>query len=150
MLSVDQVNRALDAGARFIVSPGLNRKVVEHCLARRVPVTPGVLTPSEMESAMELGLEVVKFFPAEASGGLKYLKAVAAPYKDLRFIPTGGIDESNLPAWLSFRSVLACGGSWMVAAGLIDQGRFDEITALSARAVALARSVREAAAAAVR
>ena len=120
VLSVDQVNRALDCGARFIVAPGLNRKVVEHCLAQNVPVTPGVLTPSEIEAALELGLEVVKFFPAEAGGGLKYLKAVSAPYKSLRFIPTGGIDESNLSGYLSFRPVLACGGSWMVSAAAVE------------------------------
>ncbi|HEX9006825.1 MAG TPA: bifunctional 4-hydroxy-2-oxoglutarate aldolase/2-dehydro-3-deoxy-phosphogluconate aldolase [Bacteroidota bacterium] len=145
VLSVEQVDRALECGARFIVAPGLNRKVVEYCLKRSVPVAPGVLTPSEMEAALDLGLEVVKFFPAEASGGLKYLKAVSAPYKGLRFIPTGGIDESNLSSYLSFPAVLACGGSWMVSASLVDGKRFGEITALSARATALVRAARPAA-----
>ena len=136
VLTVDQVATAVDCGARFIVSPGLNRKVVEYCLAHNIPVTPGVATPTEVEVAIELGLEVAKFFPAEAMGGLKYLNAIGAPYKAIKFIPTGGIDESMLLAYLKSPRVHACGGSWMVKPDLIAAGKFDEIKDLSARAVA--------------
>ena len=111
--------------------------MVEYCLAGGIPVTPGVATPTEIEAALELGLEVVKFFPAEANGGLPFLKAIAAPYKKVQFIPTGGIDESNLLAYLKFPQVLACGGSWMVKAELISGGKFDEIRRLTAQAVNL-------------
>jgi 2-dehydro-3-deoxyphosphogluconate aldolase/(4S)-4-hydroxy-2-oxoglutarate aldolase len=135
VLSIEQVKIAVDCGAKFIVSPGLNRKVVEYCLKYQIPVTPGVATPSEVEAALELGLEVVKFFPAEPSGGLEFLKAISAPYKNVRFIPTGGIDESNLLSYLMFPKVIACGGSWMVKTDLISGKRFDEIKKLTAQAV---------------
>lgn len=135
VLSIEQVKVAVDCGARFIVSPGLNRKVVDYCLQNQIPVTPGVATPTEVEAALELGLEVVKFFPAEASGGLEFLKAMSAPYRNVRFIPTGGIDESNILSYLKFPKVLACGGSWMVKADLINNKRFDEIKRLTALAV---------------
>ena len=136
VLTVDQVKAAIDVGARYIVSPGLNPKVVEYCLSAGVPVIPGVATPSEIEVALGFGLEVVKFFPAEANGGIDYLKAIAAPYKALHFIPTGGIDETNLLRYLKFPSVHACGGSWMVKADLLTNKRFDEITKLTGQAVA--------------
>jgi 2-dehydro-3-deoxyphosphogluconate aldolase / (4S)-4-hydroxy-2-oxoglutarate aldolase len=136
VLTVEQVQSAVDAGAKFIVSPGLNRKVVEYCLANDIPITPGVLTPSEIEVALEYGLEVVKFFPAEAGGGLAYLKAISAPYKSLRFIPTGGIDESNLLSYLRFPKVHACGGSWMVKPEMITNHQFDEIRKITSAAVA--------------
>lgn len=141
VLSVEQAKTALDAGATYIVSPGLNRKVVEYCLKANVLVTPGVITPTEIEAALDLGLNVVKFFPAEASGGLEYLKAVSAPYKDIRFIPTGGITAANLVSYLSFRPVLACGGSWMVKADLIAAKRFDEIRNLTGQAVQLRNTI---------
>jgi 2-dehydro-3-deoxyphosphogluconate aldolase/(4S)-4-hydroxy-2-oxoglutarate aldolase len=136
VLTTEQAEDAVEAGARFIVSPGLNRTVVEYCVEKSVPITPGVLTPTEVEAALGLGLDVVKFFPAEASGGLKYLKAVAAPYTSLRFIPTGGIDTSNLLQYLRFPRTLACGGSWMVKADLISEKRFQEIEKLTSNAVA--------------
>ncbi len=135
VLTVDQVKAAIDSGAQYIVSPGLNRKVVEHCVSHAIPVTPGVATPTEIEAALDLGLSTVKFFPAEANGGLDYLKAISAPYKNVRFIPTGGIDESNLLMYLKFPPVLACGGSWMVRADLIAGEEFDEIARLAASAV---------------
>ena len=133
--SVDQVKQAVDSGAQFIVSPGLNVKVVEYCLKTKIPVIPGAATPTEFEQAMEFGLEVLKFFPAEASGGVAYLEAVSAPYKKVKFIPTGGIDESNLVSYLKLPGVLACGGSWMVKSDLIADHRFDEIQTLAAKAV---------------
>jgi 2-dehydro-3-deoxyphosphogluconate aldolase/(4S)-4-hydroxy-2-oxoglutarate aldolase len=135
VLTVDQAKKAVSAGARFIVSPGFNSKVVDHCVENGIPVTPGINSPTQIEMALERGLEVVKFFPAEASGGLALLKAMAAPYSRIQFIPTGGIDQNNLAAYLSNSRVHACGGSWMVKADLISSGRFDEITRLTREAV---------------
>jgi 2-dehydro-3-deoxyphosphogluconate aldolase / (4S)-4-hydroxy-2-oxoglutarate aldolase len=135
VLSVDQVKMALDAGAKYIVSPGFNRKVVEYCISSGVPVTPGTSSPTDVEAALELGLEVVKFFPAEAAGGLAFLKAISAPYKQVKFIPTGGIDENNILSYLKFGPVLACGGSWMVKADLVNAGKFAEVTKLTQQAV---------------
>ena len=142
VLTVDQAKSAIDLGARYIVSPGLNRAVVEYCLRSGIPVTPGVVTPTEIEAALDLGLEVVKFFPAEASGGLQYLKAIAAPYTTVKFIPTGGIDETNLLAYLKSPSVHACGGSWMVKAELMQARKFSEITERTVQAVRLVREAR--------
>ncbi len=137
VLTTEQVDRAIGAGATYIVSPGLNPRVVEHCRTKGVPVTPGVVTPSEVERGIELGLTVLKYFPAEASGGIPYLKAISAPYKGLKFIPTGGVDESNLLSYLKLPNVLACGGSWMVKQDLIAAGQFDKIRSMTASAVAL-------------
>lgn len=135
VLSVEQVKTAVDCGAKYIVSPGLNPKVVEYCVANNIPVFPGVATPSEVERAMELGLNVVKFFPAEGNGGLAYLKAIGGPYKQMRFIPTGGIDETNLLSYLKYSQIVACGGSWMVKQDLIAAKQFDEIRKMTERAV---------------
>ena len=135
VLSVDQVKKAVSAGARFIVSPGFNPKVVDYCVKNSIPVTPGINSPTQIEMALDRGLEVVKFFPAEASGGLALLKAMAAPYSGIQFIPTGGIDRNNLMAYLSNSRVHACGGSWMVKADLIASGSFDEITRITRDAV---------------
>jgi len=137
VLSIDQVKAAREAGAKFIVAPGLNRKVVEYCVSNEIPVTPGVSSPSDVEAALELGLDVVKFFPAEAAGGLGFLKALAGPYGKVKYIPTGGIDESNLLAYLRFPKTLACGGSWMVKPEMISAGKFQEIKSLTAKAVSL-------------
>jgi len=135
VLTTEQVDRAIDAGAQFIVSPGLNPKVVAYCLRKGVPVTPGCANPSDVEQALELGLDVVKFFPAEQAGGLEYIKAIAAPYPNLKFMPTGGINAGNIAKYIAFEKILACGGSWMVGAELINAGEFDKITALSREAV---------------
>lgn len=142
VLWVDQADRAVSAGARFIVSPGLNPKVVDWCIEHEVPVTPGVATPTEIEMALDKGLKILKFFPAEALGGLAMLKAIAAPYGGVKFIPTGGINQDNLADYLAHRSVHCCGGSWLVKAKLISAGRFDEITRLTEEAVAVVRRVR--------
>lgn len=136
VLSADQADRAIDAGASFVVSPGFNPKVVDHCIAKGIPVLPGCATPSEMEQALERGLGAVKFFPAEPAGGLDYLRAVSGPYPSLRFMPTGGIGEDNLNRYLSFERVIACGGSWMVQKELIAAKDFATITARSKTAVA--------------
>jgi len=135
VLSVEQVKKAISAGAQFIVSPGFNPEVVDYCADNRICVTPGLNTPTQIEMALERRLAVVKFFPAEASGGLELLKAIAAPYSGIQFIPTGGISKENLSSYLSYNRVHACGGSWMVKADLISSGRFDEITRLSREAV---------------
>jgi len=142
VLSVDQAERAASAGAQFIVSPGLNRKVVDWCTSNGVAVVPGVLTPSEIEEALEMGLEVLKFFPAEALGGIRTLKAIAAPFRGVRFVPTGGVNQDNLADYLGHPSVLCCGGSWLVKADLISEGRFEKITQLTRDAVSVVRGVR--------
>jgi 2-dehydro-3-deoxyphosphogluconate aldolase/(4S)-4-hydroxy-2-oxoglutarate aldolase len=135
VLTTNQVDRAIAAGAKFIVSPGLNPKVVAYCLTKGIPITPGCANPSDIECALELGLDVVKFFPAEQAGGLDYIKAVAAPYPSLKFMPTGGINAGNIVKYLGFEKILACGGSWMVTADLLDSGDFDEITRLCKEAI---------------
>ncbi|MDR0456772.1 MAG: bifunctional 4-hydroxy-2-oxoglutarate aldolase/2-dehydro-3-deoxy-phosphogluconate aldolase [Treponema sp.] len=135
VLTVDQVDRAIGAGAQFIVSPGFNPAVVSHCQRKGIPITPGCANPSDIEQALEFGLEAVKFFPAEQAGGLEYIKAVSAPYPNLKFIPTGGIHAGNIARYIAFDKVLACGGSWMAGADLINAGEFEKITALSREAV---------------
>jgi 2-dehydro-3-deoxyphosphogluconate aldolase/(4S)-4-hydroxy-2-oxoglutarate aldolase len=142
VLTKEQVDRAIDAGAKFIVSPGFNPNVVGYCVDKGIPVVPGCSTPSDMEAAMEFGLDAVKFFPAEQAGGLAYIKACAAPYTKLRFMPTGGISAQNLGKYMEFNKVLACGGSWMVAKELIDAGKFPEITRLCKQAVEIVRTAR--------
>lgn len=137
VLTCEQADAAIRAGAKFIVAPGLNPKVVRYCLEHGVPVTPGVCSPSEIEQALELGLDVVKFFPAEQAGGVAAIKAMSAPYGALKFIPTGGINAKNLNDYLSFPKVLACGGSWMVKADLIAAGDFAEIERLTREAVSV-------------
>ena len=135
VLTCEQVDKAVNAGAKFIVSPGLNPKVVKYCVDKNIPVTPGCANPSDIEQAIELGLEVVKFFPAEAAGGLNMIKAMSAPYGNIKFMPTGGISAKNLNEYLNFSKILACGGSWMVKGELINEKKFDEITKLTKEAV---------------
>ena len=142
VLTTEQVDRAVAAGAKFIVSPGLNPEVVKYCLDKDIPVTPGTQTPSEMELAQSLGLDFVKFFPAEPAGGLKMIKAVAAPYVNLSFMPTGGINANNVREYLAYDRIVACGGSWMVPKKLVNEGKFDEIKALVAEAAAIVKEVR--------
>lgn len=142
VLTTEQVDRAVAAGAKFIVSPGLNPKVVQYCLDKNIPVTPGTQTPSEMEQALEMGLDVVKFFPAEPAGGLKMIKAVAAPYTTLKFMPTGGINLENVEEYLKYDRILACGGSWMVKGDLVSAGKFDEIEKMTKDAAELVKRVR--------
>ncbi|MDR2210954.1 MAG: bifunctional 4-hydroxy-2-oxoglutarate aldolase/2-dehydro-3-deoxy-phosphogluconate aldolase [Spirochaetaceae bacterium] len=142
VLSIDQADKAIAAGAAFAVSPGFNPRVVYHCIERGLPLIPGCSNPSDMEMALEAGLETVKFFPAEQGGGLEYIKAVAAPYPMLSFMPTGGIKPQNLAKYLGFKKVLACGGSWMAGADLINAGDFAQITTLCKEAVELAAKAR--------
>ena len=135
VLNPDTAKRAVDAGARFIVSPGFNPKTVRWCLDNNVPVIPGVATPTDIEQALDQGVTVVKFFPAEAFGGLKTLQAIAAPYAMMRFVPTGGISAENLEKYLAFPKVLACGGSWMVTKELLAAKQFGRITEITRDAV---------------
>lgn len=135
VLTIEQVDKAVKAGAKFIVSPGLNPKVVKYCVENNIPVTPGCSNPSDIEQAIELGLDVVKFFPAEVAGGLKMIKAMSAPYGNIKFMPTGGINAKNINEYLSFSKILACGGSWMVSGELINNKEFDKITELTKEAV---------------
>jgi 2-dehydro-3-deoxyphosphogluconate aldolase/(4S)-4-hydroxy-2-oxoglutarate aldolase len=140
VLHPDQVERALEAGARYIVTPGFSAEVVRACQANAVPVFPGVATATEMQMALEAGIEVVKVFPAEALGGLALLKALASPFSMLRFIPTGGISVSQLADYLAFPPVLAVGGSWIAPSKLITAKQFDQITELASKAVAICRA----------
>lgn len=135
VLTTEQVDRAVAAGAKFIVSPGLNPKVVKYCVDKNIPITPGTSSPTDIEQAIELGLEVVKFFPAEASGGLAKIKAMAAPYVNMKFMPTGGINAKNLIDYLNFPKIIACGGSWMVSKDMITAGEFDKIREMTKEAV---------------
>jgi Entner-Doudoroff aldolase len=135
VLNVENARRAIAAGAKFIVSPGFSADVVKFCIQHGMPITPGCSNPTDIGMAVAMGLEVVKFFPAEAMGGIKTLKAIAAPYGMVKFIPTGGIDASNLNEYLSFNKVHACGGSWMVKADLIKAGNFAEIGRLTQEAM---------------
>ena len=135
VLTPAQADDAVEAGARFIVSPGFNPDVVRHCIDIEVPVVPGINNPSGIEQALSMGLDTVKFFPAEQSGGIKMIKAMSAPYGAVRFMPTGGINPSNICDYLAFDKILCCGGSWMVDAKLISAGDFDGIEKLVRGAV---------------
>lgn len=144
VLSREQADRAKAAGAAFAVSPGFNPHIVDYCGQIGLPIIPGCSSPSDMEQAIERGLQVVKFFPAEQTGGLPFLKAVAAPYTGLRFMPTGGIGPQNLAEYLSFSRVIACGGSWMAKPEMIAAGRFDEIAQLCRKAADIAENTGKA------
>lgn len=135
VLNVEQAEYAVESGAKFLVSPGLNPAVAKWAVENGVPIIPGCTTPTEVEAALTLGLNVLKFFPAEASGGVNMLKSFAAPYGGVKFVPTGGIGAHNIRTYLALGNVAACGGSWMVPADLIDRGEFDQITALCSEAV---------------
>ncbi len=141
----DQVKLAVDCGARLIISPGLNTRVVEYCLANDIPVLPGVCTPTEVETARNYGLKTLKFFPAEAYGGVKTLRAFNDVFKDFRFVPTGGVNVQNLGDYLKLPIVMACGGSWMVPTDAINERRFADIEKLVREAVALVKSLAPAA-----
>ena len=142
VLTTEQADRAIDAGAKFIVSPGFNPKVTEYVLKKGVPMTPGVCTPTEIEAALQFDLDVLKFFPAEPSGGLKMIKALAAPYVGVNFMPTGGINAANVREYLAYNRIVACGGSWMVTGALVKEGKFDEIENLVREAAGIVKEIR--------
>lgn len=139
VLTTDQVDRAVAAGAKFIVSPGLNPRIVKYCVERDILIVPGCSNASDIEQALENGLEVVKFFPAEQAGGLAMIKALAAPYVNVKFMPTGGVNQKNINDYLSFKKVVACGGTWMVKNDLVESGNFEEITRLTKEALELVK-----------
>jgi 2-dehydro-3-deoxyphosphogluconate aldolase/(4S)-4-hydroxy-2-oxoglutarate aldolase len=141
VLSVAQVDSAHAAGAKFIVSPGLDERVVRRSQELGLPVFPGICTPTEIGAALALGLHVVKFFPAESMGGLPFLKSVAAPFGDVEFVPTGGIGENNVASYLGFKRVVACGGSWMAPQQWIADGAFDKIRTAVAQTVGVVKSL---------
>ena len=142
VLTTEQVDRAVAAGAKFIVSPGLNPRIVKYCVEKGITITPGCTNPSDIEQAIENGLEVVKFFPAEQAGGLPMIKAMAAPYVGMKFMPTGGISPKNVKEYLAYDRIIACGGSWMVKGDLVKAGDFAKITKLCKEAVEMVKSVR--------
>ena len=142
VLTIEQVDRAVAAGAKFIVSPGFDPEIVDYCLSKEIPIFPGCITPSEVAQAVKRGLKVVKFFPAEQFGGVATIKAMAAPYVGLKFMPTGGVSAKNLESYLSCDKIVACGGSWMVKGDLVKAGKFDEIKAMTEEAVKLVAEIR--------
>ena len=135
VLTCEQVDKAIAAGAKFCVAPGLNPAVVKHCLGKNVPFVPGVANGSQIEQAIELGIDFVKFFPAEQAGGLAYIKAIAAPYSSVKFMPTGGINENNLNTYLAYKKIVCCGGSWIVPDKLVKERNWAAITELCEKAV---------------
>lgn len=142
VLTIEQVDRAVQAGAEFIVSPGFDPEIVDYCIEKQIPVLPGCITPSEAAQAVRRGLSVIKFFPAEQAGGLAFIKAIAAPYTSLSFMPTGGINPENVKKYLEYDRIFACGGSWMVKGKLITEGRFDEIENLTREAAEIVKEIR--------
>ena len=142
VLTIEQVDRAVAAGAKFIVSPGFDPEIVDYCLDKKIPVFPGCITPSEVAQAVKRGMKVVKFFPAEQAGGVAMIKAIAAPYTTVKFMPTGGIHAKNLGDYISCDKLICCGGSWMVKGDMIRNGEFDKIKELTKEAVELAASIR--------
>lgn len=142
VLTLEQVDRALEAGAEFIVSPGFDPEIVDYCLGKNVPIVPGCVTPSEVAQGVHRGLEVLKFFPAEQAGGLAMIKAMAAPYTNVKFMPTGGISEGNLASYLECNKIVCCGGSWMVKSDMVESGDFKTISEKAKRAVEIVKAVR--------
>ena len=142
VLTTQQVDRAVAAGAKFIVSPGFDPEIVDYCLEKGILVLPGCITPSEVAQAVKRGLSVIKFFPAEQFGGVATLKALSAPYPNVRFMPTGGVSAKNLADYLGFKKIVACGGSWMVKGDMIAAGEFDKIKEMTKEAVALVKEIR--------
>ena len=143
VLTREQVDAAVAAGAKFIVSPGFDPEIVDYCLKKKIPVLPGCISPSEVAQAVKRGLTIVKFFPAEQAGGIAMIKAMAAPYVGLKFMPTSGINAGNLTEYLSCDKILCCGGSWMVKGDLVKAGDFGKIRELSAETRKLVDTIRK-------
>jgi len=141
--TIENMKKTIDLGADFAVSPGLLSEIAEVAINAGIPYHPGVATPSEISRGMSLGLKILKFFPAEALGGMKTLNSMSAPFRELRFIPTGGIDLKLLPDYLQSKKVAAVGGSWMVPQALVDQGQYEEIAHLTLQALGAVRKIRE-------
>lgn len=142
VLTVEQVEQAIEAGAKFIVSPGFDPEIVDYCISKNIAVFPGCVTPSEAAQAVKRGMKVVKFFPAQQFGGVSTVKALAAPYTTLKFMPTGGVNMENLESYLSCDKVIACGGSWMVKSELIESGQFEKIRQMTRQTVETVAAIR--------
>lgn len=142
VLNAAQAEQAIDAGAKFVVSPGLDADTIRLCQSKSIPIFPGTMTPSEVMEAWNLGLREVKFFPGSLAGGIPMLKALGSVFRGMRFMPTGGVSVANLAEFLAVPCVLACGGSWLTPARAIADGNYDVITELAAEAVAIAKQVR--------
>lgn len=142
VMTTDQVDKAVAAGAEFIVTPGFDPEIVQYCVSKNIPIYPGCTTPTDYHAAFKFGLEVVKFFPAEQSGGLAKIKAMSAPFPMFKVMPTGGISLSNLKEYISAPVICACGGSYMVTADLIDNGKWDEITEFCKKSVDIVKAAR--------
>lgn len=140
--STEDAARVIDAGARFVVSPGTDQEVIAFCCEREVLAMPGVCTPTEIQAALRAGATLLKFFPAEPSGGVSFLKALSGPFREVRFVPTGGINATNLASYLKLSQVAACGGSWMVSPALLADADFDQIQSLTAEAVRIVAEAR--------
>ena len=140
--NLEQAKKAKEAGAKFIVTPGFSKTVTEFAVENNIPVFPGCVTPSEIAQAVKRGLRVVKFFPAEQFGGVSTIKALAAPYAGIKFMPTGGINAGNLENYFNHKAIIACGGSWMVKGELVKDGKFDEIRRLTREATSLVKKIR--------
>lgn len=142
VLTTEQVDRAVAAGAKFIVSPGFDPEIVDYCIEKGITVTPGCVTPSEVAQGVKRGLKVLKFFPAEQFGGVATIKAMTAAYVGIKIMPTGGINPKNVREYLACDKIFACGGSWMVKGDLVKAGKFDEIQKMTADAAALVKKIR--------
>ena len=142
VLTTEQVDRAVAAGASLIVSPGFDPEIVDYCISKNIEVVPGIVTPSELAQAVKRGLTRVKFFPAEAAGGIKMIKAMCAAYTTVRIMPTGGINAKNISEYLECDKIFCCGGSWMVKGDMIKAGEFDKIKDMTAEAVSLVKKIR--------
>ncbi len=143
VLTIEQVDKAVNAGAEFIVSPGFDEEIVDYCMKKEIPILPGCITPSEVAQAVKRGMNVVKFFPSEQFGGVETIKALAAPYTTVKFMPTGGVNTKNLKDYLSCDKIVCCGGSWMVKGDLVKAGDFEKISELTTEAVELVKSIRK-------
>ena len=142
VLTLDQAKSVVASGAQFIVCPGLVDAIAEYCLAENIPIYPGTMTAGEVQRAYAMGLREVKFFPASLAGGVPMLKAYSSVFRDMRFMPTGGVSPGNLAEFLAVPSVIACGGSWLTPKDAIAAGRFEDITTLAGEAIAIARTAR--------
>lgn len=142
VLTLEQAQACLDAGAQFIVAPGFDDAVVDFCLERNVPVIPGICTASELTRAVNRGLPAVKFFPAEAMGGLATLKALAGPFADVLFMPTGGVNTANMADYLAWDRILTVGGTWLAKKDVLERGDFDEVARLAREAMDIVARVR--------
>lgn len=143
IINVSQAKQAIECGAQFIVSPGFSREIVEYCQSQNIPVIPGCITPSEIMEAIACGLEVVKFFPAKEFGGLQTMKALSAPFAQIKFMPTGGVNLENLKDFISAKFIVACGGTYMVKDDLINNENYEEITKLSKQSTDIIKEVRK-------